>query len=533
MHGISPPRKEPVSREELSLLVLLPFTTAAPVLEVNLEDALPIGDPFRGFAKHLDGYTKGLRSELWGGENAEQLLVGKLHQNLNPLYRNRNGKQKILTSITHRVAEFASAYRFYDVLVRLGGKRVSRNVLKQPGLDVYVGDKPYMDSMISLSNLVNQFTAVADAYEEWLSTQSAVRPQNPEPLHHIASCTSDHLFSIAANLELTSNVKKALKVIRNLSSVAFTARLVMKAACISVPPTYDTLVNILPQDSRPRTKEETQILSAVMKTTRGLRQSFELAALVSPLIAIYPGREIQSQNYAVCSEELLLNCKVLGNCRPCSVQVLEDQVWCEILGIAKGEQTAFEALLKLRDTWKANPPNLTDDDSFFNRASKAYSPDLSVFTTVALEPYPPTWPLRSSTQQFITHSSPTEQATTLSTSSTFRLLGGATAAASSANSNSDLRTGLESESSGALESPAVPAPKGSDTGPKKTSANFGKGNKEPRRSTRERKPPPLNAPSSWTPKKDPKNPRKRTHDGTGPADGPGPNTEASRSRNVG
>jgi hypothetical protein len=179
--------------------------------------------------------------------------------------------------------------------------------------------------MISLSNLVNQFTAVADAYEEWLSTQSAVRPQNPEPLHHIASCTSDHLFSIAANLELTSNVKKALKVIRNLSSVAFTARLVMKvksghsapkhgpsetltfqAACISVPPTYDTLVNILPQDSRPRTKEETQILSAVMKTTRGLRQSFELAALVSPLIAIYPGREIQSQNYAVCSEELLL-----------------------------------------------------------------------------------------------------------------------------------------------------------------------------------------------------------------------------------
>jgi hypothetical protein len=43
----------------------------------------------------------------------------------------------------------------------------------------------------------------------------------------------------------------------------------------------------------------------------------------------------------------------------------------------------------------------------------------------------------------------------------------------------------------------------------------------------------LNAPSSWTPKKDPKNPRKRTHDGTGPADGPGPNTEASRSRNVG
>jgi hypothetical protein len=41
-----------------------------------------------------------------------------------------------------------------------------------------------------------------------------------------------------------------------------------------------------------------------MKTTRGLRQAFELATLVSPLVAIYPGREIQKD--AICSEELLL-----------------------------------------------------------------------------------------------------------------------------------------------------------------------------------------------------------------------------------
>ena len=48
------------------------------------------------------------------------------------------------------------------------------------------------------------------------------------------------------------------------------------------------------------------MLSSAMKSTRGLRQSFELTTLISPLVAIYPGREIQSPNYTVCSEELLL-----------------------------------------------------------------------------------------------------------------------------------------------------------------------------------------------------------------------------------
>ena len=79
-----------------------------------------------------------------------QLLEGKLHLNLEPLYRNVDGKQKVLTSITHKISEFVSAYRFYDVVVRLGAGRVSFDVLKQPRLDGYIGDKVRTPFSISL-----------------------------------------------------------------------------------------------------------------------------------------------------------------------------------------------------------------------------------------------------------------------------------------------------------------------------------------------------------------------------------------------
>jgi hypothetical protein len=74
--------------------------------------------------------------------DAVQLLRGKLHQNFEAMYRNVDKRQKILVAITHRIAEFVAAFRFYDVLVRLrGGDRASFTVLKQPRGDGYVGDK--------------------------------------------------------------------------------------------------------------------------------------------------------------------------------------------------------------------------------------------------------------------------------------------------------------------------------------------------------------------------------------------------------
>ena len=85
-----------------------------------------------------------------------------------------------------------------------------------------------MDAIKSLSGLIKQFVTVADAYEQLLSVHPSLRPRNLEPLHHIASCASEHLFQIAANLNLSSQAKKAMKVVRNLSSVAFTVRLLIK-----------------------------------------------------------------------------------------------------------------------------------------------------------------------------------------------------------------------------------------------------------------------------------------------------------------
>jgi hypothetical protein len=71
-----------------------------------------------------------------------------------------------------------------------------------------------------------------------------------------------------------------------------------------VPSTYAELLRLLPDNTKPKTDEEEEVLSLAMKDSRGLRQSFELATMISPLLAIVSKREIQ--NLAVCSEEVLI-----------------------------------------------------------------------------------------------------------------------------------------------------------------------------------------------------------------------------------
>jgi hypothetical protein len=87
-----------------------------------------------------------------------------------------------------------------------------------------------MGAIQDLSVLITQFKQAADAYSQLLSTRPVGDSKNPEPLHYIASCASDPLVQIASELNLSAQVKKAMKVIRNLSAVAFTVRLLVKVS---------------------------------------------------------------------------------------------------------------------------------------------------------------------------------------------------------------------------------------------------------------------------------------------------------------
>ena len=71
-----------------------------------------------------------------------------------------------------------------------------------------------------------------------------------------------------------------------------------------MPSTYLDLLHLLPTTARPKTTAEEEVLSLAMKDSRGLRQSFELATMISPLLAVVSKREIQ--NLTVCSEEVLI-----------------------------------------------------------------------------------------------------------------------------------------------------------------------------------------------------------------------------------
>lgn len=65
--------------------------------------------------------------------------------------------------------------------------------------------------------------------------------------------------------------------------------------------------------------------------------------------------------------------------------------------------------------------------------------------------------------------------------------------------------------------------------PGRADASANNEKKEPRKSTRERKPPPRDPASGWPPKKDKKLPRKRGQDWeSGPSGAPGPSTEPAR-----
>lgn len=100
-------------------------------------------------------------------------------------------------------------------------------VPRRPSVDIF---QPYMDAIQDLSTLITQFKQAADAYSQLLSTRPVGDSKNPEPLHDIASCASDPLLQIASELSLSAQVKKAMKVIRNLSAVAFTVRLLIKVS---------------------------------------------------------------------------------------------------------------------------------------------------------------------------------------------------------------------------------------------------------------------------------------------------------------
>ena len=69
-------------------------------------------------------------------------------------------------------------------------------------------------------------------------------------------------------------------------------------------------MSLLPLAVRPKNTDEEEVLSLAMKDSRGLRQTFELATMISPLLAIVSKREIQ--HLTVCSEEVLIVSTVLS-----------------------------------------------------------------------------------------------------------------------------------------------------------------------------------------------------------------------------
>jgi hypothetical protein len=105
-----------------------------------------------------------LKGEQWGGlVCAVRVLQGFLDGNLDPLYRKReeeSAKRKILPLITHRIAEFIAAFRFYDVIVRLeGGPRVCYDVLRQPRREGYIGDKVRVSYPNPLKHHISKYKA--------------------------------------------------------------------------------------------------------------------------------------------------------------------------------------------------------------------------------------------------------------------------------------------------------------------------------------------------------------------------------------
>lgn len=73
---------------------------------------------------------------------------------------------------------------------------------------------------------------------------------------------------------------------------------------LSVPDDFEQLLELLPLDSRPVREEQVVEVKAAMADPRGLRQALYLSVLISPLLAILTGRELQK--YSACVEEILV-----------------------------------------------------------------------------------------------------------------------------------------------------------------------------------------------------------------------------------
>jgi hypothetical protein len=82
----------------------------------------------------------------------------------------------------------------------------------------------------SVTELINDFLKAGEGFRQLLSHSTLTGFKNADPLQLLASATTDPLIRIAENLSLSTLAKRALKVVRNLSALAFTVRLLVQVS---------------------------------------------------------------------------------------------------------------------------------------------------------------------------------------------------------------------------------------------------------------------------------------------------------------
>ncbi|RXW21447.1 hypothetical protein EST38_g4400 [Candolleomyces aberdarensis] len=348
---------------------LIPFTTSAPVADAPLQDYLPLDSQYREFALQLDKFDHGLSSATpWGVYKPADLLLDDKSEAMpkTSIYRVTSGK--LAPSVMEGLAMYTTAYRVYDVLVRLKGSAGCSSLprpLRHKRQHGWIGKDSQWLNLAALSDLKQALKTFVDEGKtaSKLSTNSQAE---------IASGSqTDASLRLAAEIAAVKKCKKMLVVIKNMAYVAFCISIMMKG--------YLQVPDHASEISLDKETMASKQVALLMKNAKRIRQALQ--------------------------QELLLNMKLIGNDTPVAIRALEDEVWDAILGIVDARYTSVSAHLHLQtvvNDFLGNNALDAGGNGFFGRSYPiCYHKTMSVYTAFPEDPLPSHWPLPPASQAYI------------------------------------------------------------------------------------------------------------------------------------
>ncbi|KAF6746522.1 hypothetical protein DFP72DRAFT_973400, partial [Ephemerocybe angulata] len=356
-----------MERPPSTFRTLIPFTTSGPTASL-LQTGIPGEWGFQPFIEKLNDFDRHPEKyPAWGVYKPQEFLHDDGFEAMPRVKAHRIQGGKHSLPVVEGLAMYTTALKVVDALCTVKGVQ-GEGVLEHEKQGYWVGKSMYIDALSDLKAGIQNFLSYAQALIVFHA-----------PITAHAVC--DPSLKLADEIANTYYGRKALCVVRNLATVAFSLS-VMKKGYIQVPDN----VNDLQIDSNGFSTANIEVLMAKPKR---IRQALHLAANISPLTVILCGDLTKD---TVCLEELLINMKLFGNTKPQLIRQLEQDIWERLFDIAQGKTSAYGAFTALLENWRARDVvgKIEDAESsyFMRENERLYTSDMSPYDAYLRPPFP-------------------------------------------------------------------------------------------------------------------------------------------------